>query len=203
MFNNEYVRLLLIVLIAVGLAYLYKTYVLDDSTHVTSTSTSTTPANATVTSKLVLPTEHFESEMVGGASVDDVSGLKSVANKVKYNHNTLEHPQPSNSHHELSNNVQYDHTAAFPADELTAHDLLPSNSSHWEASNPTVPGHLNDKNFCDSGHHYGINTVGSSLRNANRQIRSDPLIRKQQVGPWNQSTVEPDHNRKTFEVGEV
>lgn len=189
MFDNEYVRILVIVVFAIGLSYLYKRYVLDDSTTVSTTA----------------PKETFENEMLGGAgpTVDDVHGLNSVPNKVKYNHNVLEHPQPSNTTHELSNNLNVDHTNAFPADELTAHDLLPSNTAQWEASNPTVPGHLNDKNFCDSGHHYGINTVGSSLRNANLQIRSDPLIKKQQVGPWHQSTIEHDYSRRTFEVGEV
>jgi len=187
MLKSEPLRLLVVFLIAVGLYVLYRHFVLDT------------------------PVQHFNSEMnemVGGYSptVDDVQGLKSLPNKVNLNKNVLEPPQPSNNTYELSNNVlltEGNVPGAFPADELTAHDLLPTNNSHWEASNPTLPGHLNDKNFCDSGHHYGINTVGSSLRNANVQLRSDPVIKKQAVGPWHQSTIEPDTNRRHFEVGEI
>ena len=50
-------------------------------------------------------------------------------------------------------------------------------------------------------HVVGINTVGQSLRNANRQLRSEPPNPQVKVSPWLQSTIEPDSNRKPLEIG--
>lgn len=49
----------------------------------------------------------------------------------------------------------------FPADQLTAKDLLPKDSDNeWSRSNPKVGGSLDGMNFLEAGYHYGINTVG-------------------------------------------
>ena len=71
----------------------------------------------------------------------------------------------------------------------------------WNESSPQSQGHLSDQNFLSSGHHFGINTVGQSLKNANQSLRSDPPIPQVAVGPWLQSTIEADTNRKQFEIG--
>jgi len=42
-----------------------------------------------------------------------------------------------------------------------------------------------------AGYHIGLDTIGQTLKNANQQLRSDPVIPKTNVGPWNQSTIEP------------
>jgi hypothetical protein len=52
-----------------------------------------------------------------------------------------------------------------------------------------------------AGYHIGLDTIGQTLRNANLQLRSDPIIQKQDIGPWNQSTIEPDLARVPLEVG--
>jgi hypothetical protein len=39
------------------------------------------------------------------------------------------------------------------------------------------------------------------LRNANLQIRSEPPNPQMTVGPWNQSTIEPDFMRPPLEIG--
>lgn len=44
--------------------------------------------------------------------------------------------------------------------------------------------------------HMGVNTVGSSLRNATHDIRGDIPNPKINVSPWMQSTIEPDTNIK-------
>ena len=62
-------------------------------------------------------------------------------------------------------------------------------------------GGLTDQNFLNAGYHVGINTVGQSLRNANRQLRSDPPNPQVKVSPWLQTTIEPDVNRKPLEIG--
>ena len=90
----------------------------------------------------------------------------------------------------------------FPQNQLTASDLLPvDNNSIWASVNPRGQGELADKNFLESGYHIGINTNGQSLRNANQQIRSDPPNPQIKVSPWNQTTIEPDVSRRSFEIG--
>ena len=46
----------------------------------------------------------------------------------------------------------------------------------------------------------GIDTVGTSLRNANLQIRSEPANPQVKVSPWQQTTIEPDTNRRPLEI---
>jgi hypothetical protein len=93
-------------------------------------------------------------------------------------------------------------SSCFPKDQLTPDELLPQDtSSTWAQVNPEGSGTLKDKNFLQCGYHIGINTVGQTLRNANLQLRSEPPCPQVQVSPWLQSTIEPDVNRKPFEIG--
>ena len=82
-------------------------------------------------------------------------------------------------------------------------DLLPKEDSEnlWKDSVPNVPGSLSDKNFLKTAHHFGVDTISNTMKNANLQIRSDPLIVPQQVGPWSQSTYGIDTNRRQLEIG--
>lgn len=91
----------------------------------------------------------------------------------------------------------------FPQNQLNPSDLLPLNSedSVWAQVNPDGQGELKDKNFLESGHHIGVNTVGQSRRNANYQIRSEPPNPQHKVSPWMNTTIEPDTNRRRLEVG--
>lgn len=90
----------------------------------------------------------------------------------------------------------------FPKDQLSPADLLPSDcNSKWAQSVPNCQGELGDMNFLTAGYHIGINTVGQTLRNANRQLRSEPLNPQVPVSPWLQTTIEPDTNRRPMEIG--
>jgi hypothetical protein len=81
-------------------------------------------------------------------------------------------------------------------------DLLPSdNNSKFAKMNPRGQGDLMGVSLLEAGHHIGINTVGQSLRNANLQLRSEPANPKMGVGPWHQSTIGPDLNRRPLEIG--
>ena len=51
-------------------------------------------------------------------------------------------------------------------------------------------------------YHYGINTVGQSLRNANLDVRSDPPNPRAAISPFLNSTIEPDLYRRELEIGE-
>jgi hypothetical protein len=91
----------------------------------------------------------------------------------------------------------------LPKDQLMPQELLPQDNAanQWSQVNPQGAGTLMDKNLLQAGHHVGINTVGQTLRNANMQLRSDPPNPQVQVSPWIQSTINPDTNRKPFEIG--
>ena len=81
-------------------------------------------------------------------------------------------------------------------------ELLPKDSnSQWAQLNPSGKGDLANVNLLKSGYHIGIDTVGQSLRNANLQIRSEPANPQVSVGPWNQTTIEPDFMRPPLEIG--
>lgn len=90
----------------------------------------------------------------------------------------------------------------FPKDRLVAEDLLPKDAANekWARVNPAGQGDVDDKNYLSAGYHHGVNTVAGSLRNANMQLRSEPPNPRAQVTPWMQSTIEPDLNRRPFEI---
>jgi len=90
----------------------------------------------------------------------------------------------------------------FPKDQLNPAELLPSDAnSVWAQVNPNGQGELGDQNFLNAGYHVGINTVGSSMRNANLGLRSEPPNPQVAVGPWMQSTIQPDLMRRGLEIG--
>jgi len=80
--------------------------------------------------------------------------------------------------------------------------LLPSDThSQWTGLNPQGGGMLKNVNLLQAGAMVGINTVGSSMRNANLQLRSEPPNPTTSVGPWLNSTIEPDVVRQPLEIG--
>ena len=82
-------------------------------------------------------------------------------------------------------------------------DLLPTDeNSQWAALNPSTANKGDMMpDLLKAGQHIGLDTVGQSLRNANLQLRSDPVISKGDSGPWNQSTIEADYGRVPLELG--
>jgi hypothetical protein len=73
-------------------------------------------------------------------------------------------------------------------------------NSVWAQQNPMGTGSLKGKNFLSAGALIGVNTVGQSMRNANYQLRSEPANPQVPVSVFNISTIEPDVNRRSFEV---
>jgi len=83
-------------------------------------------------------------------------------------------------------------------------DLLPKDmNSQWSALNPAAmnQGDILMPDLLQAGYHIGLDTIGQTLRNPNLQLRSDPIITKADVGPWNHSTIEPDYARVPLELG--
>lgn len=81
-------------------------------------------------------------------------------------------------------------------------ELLPrDNNSQFSKLNPMGSGDLKNVSLLKAGHHIGINTVGQSLRNANLQLRSEPANPQLNTGPWNNTTIAPDMQRRPLEIG--
>jgi hypothetical protein len=138
------------------------------------------------------------------SSVDTMSGGYSPTNQAPPVQNITGSNQPSL-------NV----TAAQNVPTLTSgyalqpvanpNDLLPTdNNAAWGGplnSNFMTQGNIVMPDLLQAGYHIGLDTIGQTLRNANYQERSDPIITKKDVGPWYQSTIEPDLARVPLEVG--
>lgn len=81
-------------------------------------------------------------------------------------------------------------------------ELLPSNSNGWNGLNPNPTPGLENVSLLTAPDRNSINTVSSSLRNANLQLRSDPPNPRGNTNcPWNNSTIEGDPFRRPLEIG--
>ncbi len=115
-------------------------------------------------------------------------------------------PQGQNEVYSSANGIQTSMPGA-PSTCNTANiqnpsELLPKDkNSQWAQLNPSGKGELANVNLLRAGYHIGIDTIGQSLRNANLQIRSEPPNPQLYVGPWNQSTIDPDFMRPPLEIG--
>ena len=219
--NAEVVRLAVIVVVALGVLYLFQQWQEGNLNIKNEGMLSVEPqvdsAPAQVQSQgehdmtSVHQPKHTEHGQIDSLGQDEQYMMNVKKDQLhKNNTNVLPHPQISNNSSpqgnfqpaQLSNFSQMD---CFPKDQLSAKDLIPREDAYnvWNQSNPPVQGTLSNKNYVDSGHHFGLNTVGQSLKNPNLQLRSDPLIPQRQVGPWHQSTVEADTNRRPLEIGGV
>jgi|UniRef100_A0A6C0KW94 hypothetical protein len=90
----------------------------------------------------------------------------------------------------------------YPKDQINPSELLPNDpNSKWAQVNPMGQGDIAGKNYLSAGALIGVNTIGQSLRNANYQLRSDPPNPQVKVSIWQQSTIEPDINRRSLEIG--
>ena len=134
-----------------------------------------------------------------GESEFTVVPSEEISKNVTYKVIDAEVSNKNNSFHLNDNQVPND---CFPKDQLNPAELLPADAnSVWAQVNPNGQGELGDHNFLNAGYHVGINTVGSSMRNSNLGLRSEPPNPQVAVGPWMQSTIQPDLMRRGLEVG--
>lgn len=81
-------------------------------------------------------------------------------------------------------------------------ELLPKDiNSQWAQLNPAGNADFKNVNLLKAGYLIGIDTIGSSLRNANLQERSEPPNPTSSVSPWLNTTIEPDLMRLPLEIG--
>ena len=70
--------------------------------------------------------------------------------------------------------------------------LLPKPSPEAADFAQFAPKNLQAQNFLTASQWVGLNTQGSSLKNANYDLRADPIIPKADVGPFMNSSIEPN-----------
>ena len=81
-------------------------------------------------------------------------------------------------------------------------ELLPKDAnSQWAKLNPSGGVDFNKVNLLKAGYNIGIDTVGSSMRNANLQTRSEPPNPTAVVSPWMNTSIEPNMLHTTLEIG--
>lgn len=90
-----------------------------------------------------------------------------------------------------SANKQYDPSELLPLDV----------NSQWAQLNPAGSADFKNVNLLKAGSLIGIDTIGSTLRNANLQERSEPPNPTTSVSPWLNTTIEPDLMRLPLEIG--
>jgi len=96
-----------------------------------------------------------------------------------------------------SNNIGGTIVTNVSSNALQPGDLLPKQDNSWGNAGQSmqIPGNLLSPTYLA-----GIDTIGSSLRNPNLQLRSEPPNPQSNVSIWNQSTITPDYLRPPFEI---
>lgn len=106
-------------------------------------------------------------------------------------------PHPSEVFGKTGGEASY---AAMPI--ANPSDLLPTDkNSQWSSLNPMDHSSPELPDMLQAGYHIGLDSIGQTHKNANLQLRSDPIIPKANIGPWNNSTYEPDMLRQPLEIG--
>ena len=83
------------------------------------------------------------------------------------------------------------------ADMFDVDSLLPNEKHNWfDVIEDTLP--VKGKNLIDTQKYIGVNTVGSTKKNASLDLRGNVATPKFQVSVWNNSTIEPDFNIKSW-----
>lgn len=92
---------------------------------------------------------------------------------------------------------------AAKATKFNASDYLPKqvNKKWWNTDFSVAKKKVDNKNLIPTQNYItGINTVASSLRLANHDLRARPANPQIVVSPWLNTTVAPDHNTKPLGI---
>ena len=89
----------------------------------------------------------------------------------------------------------------YQESQLSSSELLPSGKigADWAAVNPVGGEDLKGQNFLQAGYHSNINVVGvaQTNRNASWDIRSELPNPQSKVGPFLNTTIDPDPFKTT------
>lgn len=140
------------------------------------------------------------------ASYSSNPSIENVSSQSITNSNTTYAPYNGNSNSQIATSAD----SASAINQLVSTkavsnpaDLLPNSSANdWSNLNPVSSSDLRNINLLNPTQLVGINTQGSSLRNSNLQIRSEPANPRTNTNcPWNISTIETDTFRRPLEIG--
>ncbi len=203
MFNlksDQLTQIIVIIGIAILLLLLIKTYYYDGSSTSTTTPAVSQEGFYNYDEDEMSPVEKAgsakeEEEMAEGFANPPAAGPQ-ASEQMGMN----ESYRPVNESGDVSNLGQFLPSECYPKDVLSSADLLPASAdSTWAQVVPAGQGALTDQNFLTSGHHIGMNTIGSSLRNASHDLRSEIPNPQVQVSPWNMTTIAPDLMRRPLD----
>ena len=160
-----------------------------------------------------MPVEE-EGNVVNAANYEDdvnvenvVEGFQNNPNNSNANANANANAQVDshdmmNSRPEEVNPITEETTTTVASQEMS---LTPKIFYHhqWPQLGYPQPRGIDGPNFLNPEHLVGINTVGQSLRNANRRaLDLNHLTHRLRYHHGLQTTIEPDTNRKPLEIGE-
>jgi len=195
----EQQKYILIIFILLALGAIIYLFINNNSHHHHERTTSTMPpmTNHIENFANVMSAPAEETQVMSRFEDVPEQSVVSGSEEIGYN----EQPQSLGSE-ETGTQMNQLPSECYPKDVLSSIDLLPQDPhTLWAQVSPSGQGSLADQNFLTSGFHIGINTVGQTLRNANRQLRSEPLNPQIKVSPWQQTTIEADVNRRPLEIG--
>lgn len=132
---------------------------------------------------------------------DDIEEVEEVVDEPQH-HDHTDLPQEK-VESEVEEEPEKEFEQVKGREQLKPQELLPldKEADAWASVNPKGKGSLEFKNFLEAGYHIGVDTQTNSLRNANRQIRSEPANPQVPVSIWSNSTIGFDSMRRPLEVG--
>jgi len=141
-----------------------------------------------------------------GGSLDSYAEMNEASNAAEQNNYQPAGPSGTNSENApasgMNTNMQGLPPSCVKQNVTDPRELLPRDAnSEFSQLNPQGSGDLENVSLLTAGTLQGINTVGTSLRNANLQLRSEPANPRMNVGPWHNSTITADSNRRDLEIG--
>ena len=159
---------------------------------------------------LVAVVNAYSSSKGGTAETYEIGGLEPqgpLSNSPDQPANVSAHSMGGNAESTLAQEDRHPSSQqTYNQTVLSPEDLLPKGGLgvSWSATNPVGLADLKGQtSLLSPGYHYGINTVGQTLRNANLDLRSDPPNPRKAVGPFLNSTIEPDLMHRQLEIGEA
>jgi len=159
-------------------------------------------------------TESFKA-LIPGSTPNSSSFLNSSSSKFDRRYADIPNSSVVRSQ-SSSNNIDSNYNAPGPQENIMSNgngdsscgsagfvssNLLPKDNQVIDDSAfDFAPKDLQNINFLDASTRIGVDTVSSSLRNANYQIRSEPANPRDPVSPWMNSTIDPDLERRALET---
>lgn len=140
-------------------------------------------------------------KLPGGSPAPPVGDRPKVSNDLNDNTNIFASEEIGNNETNPTIKLSRGTSGCVPQTKLSAEDLLPPEDkvTDFNKDNPVGVGDFANSQLLDAKYTIGIDTIGQSMKNANRQLRSEPPNPQKAVSPWMNTTISPDLLRKPLE----